>query len=58
MNEDSKVLYHEWGTNKIILESKEEHDNDITKGEIDLIGSHLNKEIEDLNQHIDNEKMY
>ncbi|MGX0146442.1 hypothetical protein ACUXDN_001255 [Staphylococcus hominis] len=58
MNEDSKVLYHEWVTNKIILEIKEEHDNDITKGEIDLIGSHLNKEIEDLNQHIDNEKMY
>ena len=45
-------------TNKIILEIKEEHDNDLTKGEIDLIGSHLNKEIEDLNQHIDNEKMY
>ena len=58
MNEDSKVLYHEWMTNKIRLEIKEEHDNDITKGEIDLIGSHLNKEIEDLNQHIDNEKMY
>ena len=58
MNEDSKVLYHEWVTNKIILEIKEEHDNDLTKGEIDLIGSHLNKEIEDLNQHIDNEKMY
>ena len=55
---DSKVLYHEWVTNKIILEIKEEHDNDLTKGEIDLIGSHLNKEIEDLNQHIDNEKMY
>ena len=28
-----------------------------TKEEIDLIGSHLDKEIEDLNQHIDNEKL-
>ncbi|WP_370684885.1 hypothetical protein [Staphylococcus haemolyticus] len=26
------------------------------KEEIDLIGSHLDKEIEDLNQHINNEK--
>ncbi|WP_145416844.1 MULTISPECIES: transposase, partial [Bacteria] len=43
-------------TNKIIPEIKKDHDNDLTKEEIDLIGSHLDKEIEDLNQHIDNEK--
>ena len=55
MNEDSKALYHELITNKIIPEIKN-HDNDLTKEEIDLIGSHLDKEIEDLNQHIDNEK--
>ena len=56
MNEDSKALYHELITNKIIPEIKKMHDNDLTKEEIDLIGSHLDKEIEDLNQHIDNEK--
>jgi len=50
------VLYHEWVTNKIITEIKEDRDNDLTKKEIDLIGSHFDKEIEDLNQHIDNEK--
>ena len=55
MNEDSKALYHELITNKIIPEIKK-IDNDLTKEEIDLIGSHLDKEIEDLNQHIDNEK--
>ncbi|MGW9861810.1 LPS O-antigen subunit length determinant protein (WzzB/FepE family) [Staphylococcus epidermidis] len=56
MNEDSKALYHELMTNNIIPEIKTDHDNDLTKKEIDLIGSHLDKEIEDLNQHIDNEK--
>ena len=56
MNENSKALYHELVINRIIPEIKEEHDNDLTKEEIDLIGSHLDKEIEDLNQHIDNEK--
>ena len=56
MNEDSKALYHELVTNKIIPEIKEDHDNELTKEEIDLIGSHLDKEIEDLNQHINNEK--
>ena len=50
-----KALYHELVTNKIIPEIKEDHDNELTK-EIDLIGSHLDKEIEDLNQHINNEK--
>ena len=39
--------------NKIIPEIKEDHDNELTKEEIDLIGSHLDKEIEDLNQHIE-----
>ena len=55
MNEDSKALYHELVTNKIIPEIKE--DNELTKEEIDLIGSHLDKEIEDLNQHINNENV-
>ena len=50
MNEDSKALCVV--TNKII----KDHDNELTKEEIDLIGSHLDKEIEDLNQHINNEK--
>ena len=44
-------------TNKIIPEIKEDHDNELTKEEIDLIGSHLDKEIEDLNQHINNENV-
>ena len=52
MNENSKVLYHELVINKIIPEIKKDHDNDLTKEEIDLIGSHLDKEIEDLNQHL------
>lgn len=56
MNEDSKALYHELMTNNIIPEIKTDHDNDLAKEEIDLIGSYLDKEIEDLNQHIDNEK--
>ena len=43
MNEDSKALYHELVTNKIIPEIKEDHDNELTKEEIDLIGSHLDK---------------
>ena len=55
-NEDFKALYHELVTNKIIREIKKDHDNNLTKEEIDLIGSHLDKEIEDLNQHIDNER--
>lgn len=57
MNEDSKALYHELMTNNIIPEIKTDHDNDLAKEEIDLIGSHLDKEIEDLNQHIDNENV-
>ena len=31
MNEDSKPLYHELVTNKIIPEIKEDHDNELTK---------------------------
>ena len=31
MNEDPKALYHEWVTNKIIPEIKEDRDNDLTK---------------------------
>ena len=31
MNEDSKALYHELVTNKIIPEIKEDHDNELTK---------------------------
>ena len=48
--------YHELVTNKIIPEIKEDHDNELTKEEIE-IGSHLDKEIEDLNQHINNENV-
>ena len=51
-----KALYHELVTNKNHTEIKEDHDNELTKRRKDLIGSHLDKEIEDLNQHINNEK--
>ena len=57
MNEDSKALYHELVTKKSYRKLKEDHDNELTKEEIDLIGSHLDKEIEDLNQHINNENV-
>ena len=54
-----KILKHsimnEWQI-KSYLRLKKDHDNDLTKEEIDLIGSHLDKEIEDLNRYIDNEK--
>ena len=40
---------------KIIPEIKEDGDSDLTIEEIDLIGSHLDKEIEDLNHSIENE---
>ncbi|CUY01220.1 transposase [Staphylococcus epidermidis] len=49
VNEDSKTLYHELVENRIIPEIKEDYDNELTKEEIDLISSHLDKEIEDLN---------
>ncbi|MGX0402270.1 hypothetical protein ACUXOL_000253 [Staphylococcus epidermidis] len=42
MNENSKALYHELVIIKIIPEIKN-HDNNLTKEEIDLIGSHLDK---------------
>ena len=57
MNKNSKALYHELVINKIIPEIKKDHDNNLTKEEIGLIGSHLDEEIEDLNQHIDNENL-
>ncbi len=41
---------------KSYLRLKKDHDNDLTKEEIDLIGNHLDKEIEDLNRYIDKEK--
>ena len=37
MNEDSNALYHELVTNKIIPEIKKDHDNELTKEEIDFI---------------------
>lgn len=56
INEVSKALYHKLVTNKFIHEIKKDHDNNLTKEEIGFIDSYLDKEIEDLNQHIDNEK--
>ena len=49
-NHESKMMNEiplELVTNKIIPEIKEDHDNELTKEEIDLIGSHLDKEIEE-----------
>ncbi|MGO4092542.1 IS5/IS1182 family transposase, partial [Staphylococcus aureus] len=40
---------------KIIPEIKEDGDSDLTIEQIDLIDSHLDKEIEDLNHSIENE---
>ena len=37
MNEDSKALYHKLVTNKIIPEIKEDHDNELTKEETNLL---------------------
>ena len=54
-----QILKHSilnWWQNKIISEIKKGHGNDLTKEKIDLIDSHLDKDIEDLNQYIDNEK--
>ncbi len=55
LNENSKALYRDLVEEKIIPEIKEDGDSDLTIEEIDLIGSHLDKEIEDLNHSIDNE---
>ena len=55
MNENSKTLYRDLVEEKIIPEIKEDGDSDLTIEEIDLIGSHLDKEIEDLNHSIENE---
>ncbi|GGB78051.1 Transposase [Staphylococcus nepalensis] len=56
MNEDSKALYHELVKDKIIPKIKEDNDHELTQKEIDLIGTHLDKEIEDLNHYIEHEK--
>ncbi|PKI09157.1 IS5/IS1182 family transposase [Staphylococcus shinii] len=56
MNEDSKALYYELVKEKIIPEIKEDNDHELTQEEIDLIGTHLDKEIEDLNHYIEHEK--
>ncbi|QHK39488.1 IS1182-like element ISSau3 family transposase [Staphylococcus aureus] len=55
LNENSKALYRDLVEEKIIPEIKENGDSDLTIEEIDLIGSHLDKEIEDLNHSIQNE---
>lgn len=55
MNENSKTLYRDLVEEKIIPEIKEDGDSDLTIEEIDLIGSHLDKEIEGLNHSIENE---
>ncbi|HDH1978368.1 TPA: transposase, partial [Staphylococcus aureus] len=55
LNENSKALYRDLVEEKIILEIKEDGDSDLTTEEIDLVGSHLDKEIEDLNHSIENE---
>ena len=56
MNEDSKALYYELVKEKIIPKIKEDNDHELTQEEIDLIGTHLDKEIEDLNHYIEHEK--
>ncbi|CXJ91167.1 transposase [Staphylococcus aureus] len=50
LNENSKALYRDLVEEKIIPEIKEDGDSDLTIEEIDLIGSHLDKEIEDCAQ--------
>ncbi|HGL5478102.1 TPA: IS1182-like element ISSau3 family transposase, partial [Staphylococcus aureus] len=55
LNKNSKALYRDLVEEKIIPEIKEDGDSDLTIEEIDLIGSHLDKEIEDLNHSIENE---
>ncbi|WP_258028420.1 IS1182 family transposase, partial [Staphylococcus aureus] len=55
LNENSKALYRDLVEEKIIPEIKEDGDSDLTTKEIDLIGSHLDKEFEDLNHSIENE---
>ncbi|MCD0965767.1 transposase, partial [Staphylococcus aureus] len=55
LNENSKALYRDLVEEKIIPEIKEDGESDLTIEEIDLIGSHLDKEIEDLNHSIQNE---
>lgn len=56
MNEDSKALYHELMTGQIIPKIKENNDHELTQDEINLINTHLDKEIEDLNHQIKHEE--
>jgi len=51
-----KALYYELVKEKIIPKIKEDNDHELTQEEIDLIGTHLDKEIEDLNHYIEHEK--
>lgn len=50
LNENSKALYGDLVEEKIISEIKEDGDSDLTTEEIDLVGSHLDKDIEDCTQ--------
>ena len=48
MNEDSKALYHELVTNKIIPEIKKDHDNELTKEEIEFfVNGYTHEEVPD-----------
>ena len=55
---EKSIQNHESKMNERIhkINKSSKNNNELTKEEIDLIGSHLDKEIEDLNQHINNEK--
>lgn len=55
MSEDSKALYHELVKSKIIPKIKGGNDDELTHEAIDLIGTHLDKEIEDLTHQIKHE---
>ncbi|PHK48462.1 IS5/IS1182 family transposase, partial [Staphylococcus edaphicus] len=56
MNENSTLLYQELVKNKIVPEIKEDRDINLTQEEIDLIGTHLDKEIEDLTNQMNESK--
>lgn len=56
MNENSTLLYRELVKNKIVPEIKEDRDINLTQEEIDLIGTHLDKEIEDLTNQMNESK--
>src|SRR5699024_10024320 len=48
--------YHELVKDKIIPKTKEDNDHELTQEEIELIDTHLDKEIEDINHYIEHEK--